>query len=148
MRNTVSRVMYQMVIYLGISSPICSSNLPEHGRAALRSVRSCFRWGLQGQYITILPVSSYLAFSPLPYWRLFSVALSLESPPPDVIRHPALWSPDFPQAKRPRLPRCSANSQRDHYTSFSSICQTIWSRCKSLLSEKVHSIRSIYRTYS
>jgi len=27
---------------------------------------------------------------------LFSVALALESPPPDVIRHPALWSPDFP----------------------------------------------------
>ena len=26
----------------------------------------------------------------------FSVALVLESPPPDVIRHPALWSPDFP----------------------------------------------------
>jgi|GEM_PF-5728019 hypothetical protein len=27
---------------------------------------------------------------------LLSVALSLGSPPPDVIRHPALWSPDFP----------------------------------------------------
>ena len=26
----------------------------------------------------------------------FSIALVLESPPPDVIRHPALWSPDFP----------------------------------------------------
>ena len=36
-------------------------------------------------------VSSYLAFPPLPEnWRFISVALSLESPPPDVIRHPAL----------------------------------------------------------
>ena len=30
--------------------------------------------------------------------RYISVALSLESPPPDVIRHPALWSPDFPRS--------------------------------------------------
>ena len=32
-------------------------------------------------------------------WRFISVALSLESPPPDVIRHPALWSPDFPHLR-------------------------------------------------
>ena len=31
--------------------------------------------------------------------RLFSVALSLELPPPGVTRHPALWSPDFPQTR-------------------------------------------------
>ena len=45
------------------------------------------------------PVVSYTAFSPLHRCaaRFFSVALSLESPPPDVIRHPALRSPDFPQ---------------------------------------------------
>ena len=37
--------------------------------------------------------------------RFISVALALESPPPDVIRHPALRSPDFPHphlAMRPR----------------------------------------------
>ena len=28
--------------------------------------------------------------------RFISVALAWESPPPDVIRHPALRSPDFP----------------------------------------------------
>ena len=33
--------------------------------------------------------------------RYISVALSLESPPPDVIRHPALWSSDFPHADKP-----------------------------------------------
>ena len=31
------------------------------------------------------------------YRRFISVALALESPPPDVIRHPALRSPDFPR---------------------------------------------------
>ena len=48
--------------------------------------------------VTRETVVSYTAFPPLPgiAWRYLSVALSLESPPPDVIRHPALWSPDFP----------------------------------------------------
>jgi len=54
-------------------------------------------------------VRSYRTVSPLPghcvrqFCRdarqpggLFSVALSLGSPPLDVIQHPALWSPDFP----------------------------------------------------
>ena len=61
-------------------------------------------------------VRSYRTVSPLPgpacspvawcqttsgrgaHWPggLFSVALSLGSPPLDVIQHPALWSPDFP----------------------------------------------------
>ena len=41
--------------------------------------------------VTGEPVISYIAFSPLPYKRrFFSVALSCESPQPDVIRHPAL----------------------------------------------------------
>lgn len=44
------------------------------------------------------PVSSYLTLSPLPAVTggLLSVALSLGSPPLDVIQHHALWSPDFP----------------------------------------------------
>lgn len=36
--------------------------------------------------------------------RLFSVALSLESPPPAVSRYPALRSPDFPQLHMPPRP--------------------------------------------
>ena len=41
--------------------------------------------------VTKTAVSSYLAFPPLPVaWRFISVALAWESPPPDVIRHPAL----------------------------------------------------------
>ncbi len=43
-------------------------------------------------------VVSYTAFPPLPGSprRYISVALSWESPPPAVSRHPALRSPDFP----------------------------------------------------
>ena len=56
-------------------------------------------------HVTTQAVVSYTAFPPLPFARRFiSVALSLESPPPDVIRHPALWSPDFPHPQKwPRL---------------------------------------------
>ena len=41
---------------------------------------------------------------------LFSVALSLGSPPLDVIQHPALWSPDFPPF--------AGLTKSDHLTSF------------------------------
>ena len=64
--------------------------------------------------VTITAVVSYSAFPPLPYriWRFISVALALESPLPDVIWHPALWSPDFPYL------RTFANSSHD-YLSYS-----------------------------
>lgn len=38
-------------------------------------------------------------FHPYHFWRFLSVALSLESPPPDVIRHSALWCTDFPRIR-------------------------------------------------
>ena len=49
--------------------------------------------------VTTTAVVSYTAFPPLPQQvrRFISVALVWESPPPDVIRHPALRSPDFPR---------------------------------------------------
>ena len=49
--------------------------------------------------VTRTAVVSYTAFPPLPQHvrRFISVALVWESPPPDVIRHPALRSPDFPR---------------------------------------------------
>ena len=49
--------------------------------------------------VTRTAVVSYTAIPPWPtsmVGGIISVALALESPPPDVIRHPALWSPDFP----------------------------------------------------
>ena len=59
--------------------------------------------------VTRKAVVSYTALPPLPHKRRYiSVALSLESPLPDVIRHPALWSPDFPHLRS--FDTCS----RDH----------------------------------
>ena len=68
---------------------------------------SCFGWGLQSLLCyhssgELLPRLSTLTIR---IWRYISVALAWGSPPPDVIRHPALWSPDFPH-----LHKCS----RDH----------------------------------
>ena len=53
-------------------------------------------------------VSSYLTLSPLPVMTggLLSVALSLGSPPLDVIQHHALWSPDFPLPFYGQRPSC------------------------------------------
>ena len=51
--------------------------------------------------VTGAPVSSYLPFPSLQIaLRSVSVALSLESPPPDVIRRSALRCPDFPHGLR------------------------------------------------
>ncbi len=83
-------------------------------------------------------VRSYRTVSPLPdsagqrlrrstraSGGLFSVALSLGSPPLDVIQHPALWSPDFP-------PFAAAKS--DHLTSFALLlsCEFMGHSKKSL----------------
>ncbi len=76
-------------------------NTGTSGRLSLHEpIRCCFGWGLHGRCVTAAPVSSYLAFPPLPahlHRKSISVALSLESPPPGVTRHPALRSPDFPR---------------------------------------------------
>ena len=81
--------------------PKGSSDLPESttGRriafcsVLLRMEFTCAR------PVTRTAVVSYTAFPPLPQQvrRFISVALVWESPPPDVIRHPALRSPDFPR---------------------------------------------------
>ena len=98
-----------MLIYLGPPSPAASSDLPENGPGrpivlVLVLLRMGFTWLLR---VTTKTVVSYTAFSPLPAGhfiqmpggRYISVALAWESPPPDVIRHPALRSPDFPQLR-------------------------------------------------
>ena len=88
-----------VIIYLALPSPAASSDPPENvtgSHMVFYSVllRMRFTWTLP---VTRKAVVSYTAFPPLPVaWRFISVALSLESPPPDVIRHPALRSPDFP----------------------------------------------------
>jgi len=47
-----------------------------------------------------------------PFGVFFSAALSVGSPPLDVIQHPALWSSDFPQIIRPAVTRDSYPSTR------------------------------------
>ncbi len=73
--------------------------------------------------VTRQAVVSYTAFPPLPPARRYiSVALALESPPPDVIRHSALWSPDFPHPYkygRDHLSCLYFNLMMSHATSIS-----------------------------
>ena len=71
------------------------------------------------------------------YWRFISVALSLESPPPDVIRHPALWSPDFPHLSPFG---CLTADSRDHLSYLQKIILSkVQIICKSVfLSTRNH----------
>ena len=89
-----------MIINLGHRLPDASSDLPEGSDG---QPSNAFLFGLApgGVYrafdVTIEAVSSYLAFSPLPcHGGVFSVALSLGSPPLRVTEHHALRSSDFP----------------------------------------------------
>ena len=99
-----------MVIYLESQLPGISSDLPETERATPQSLllslapdgvyqadKSPCRW-----CALTAPFHPYLCQS---IGGLFSVALSLRSPSLAVSKHPALWSPDFPQP-------CG----RDHFT--------------------------------
>gem|GEM_PF-6057187 len=102
--KSISGVLYSIIIYLGCQLPDTSSDLTRErgGQPQCSSIRSCSRWGLPSQTVTCLLVSSCLTVPPLPEnedrsRRFISVALSLGSPPLDVIQHPALWSSDFPQ---------------------------------------------------
>lgn len=91
-------------IYLGRLLPAGSSDLPERvaGHHMCAPIRSCSGWGLPSQPVSRLLVRSYRTVAPLPVRPkppsavCISVALSLGLLPPDVIRHPALWSSDFP----------------------------------------------------
>ena len=90
-----------MIICLGLPLPEGSSDPPESttgSRIAFFSVLLRMEFTC-ARPVTRTAVVSYTAFPPLPWkpWRFISVALVWESPPPDVIRHPALRSPDFPR---------------------------------------------------
>ena len=96
MSEPISRVLYGItatIIYLGLPSPTTSSNLPETRRATVS-----FQLGLASDGVYICPACYHPGGSLLhchftltrKAGGIISVALSLESPPPDVIRHPAL----------------------------------------------------------
>ena len=95
-RQSISRVLsFKLVIYLGLNSHLASSDQPRW------LTKNCFRpkampslFGLapggvfHAFFVTKKPVCSYHTFSPLPRsGGLFSVALSLRLPSPDVIWH-------------------------------------------------------------
>ena len=119
---SVSRVLSCTVIYLGLPSPISSSDI--HGtRRADNPMRRAPNLAASGVYmaypVTRVSVSSYLAFSSLQSkaLRFISVALSLKSPSPDVIRHSVLRCSDFPHGffkPRDRI----INSNQEYYSTF------------------------------
>ena len=80
-----------MVIYLlHILLHVSSHQIKKMTSSLILLVSVLLQMGFTyAQCVTILAVSSYLTFSPLPntIWRLFSVALSLRFPLLDVIQH-------------------------------------------------------------
>ena len=101
-RQPISRVLsFKLVICLGLNSHLTSSNQPR------QLTKNCFRpkampslFGLapggvfHAFFVTKKPVRSYRTFSPLPRsGGLFSVALSLRFPSPEVIWHRVLIEP-------------------------------------------------------
>lgn len=99
--SAISRVLSRTIIYLGCQLPDTSSDLP--GKSASNLILPLFGLAAGGVYqagqspdlwcALTAPFHPYLAQR----GGLFSVALSLGSPPLDVIQHPALCSSDFPQ---------------------------------------------------
>ena len=82
-----------IIIYLVLPLPTGSSDLPETGRANLSFLLGLASDGVYTALaVTSKTVVSYTTIPPLPGnpGGFFSVALSSESPLPDVIRHPAL----------------------------------------------------------
>ena len=97
--KSVSRVLSWIIICLDQRLPDGSSR--SIGKGSGQSVyipallRVGFTWTNSRQFVgELLPrLSTLTAYMQ----RFISVALSLKSPSPDVIRHPALWSSDFPR---------------------------------------------------
>ena len=89
--KSISRVLSWIVIYLVHILLYVSSHQIKKMTSSLSLLFSVLlQMGFTyAQCVSILAVSSYLSFSPLPnpIWRLFSVALSLRFPLLDVIQH-------------------------------------------------------------
>ncbi len=106
---SVSRVLSCTVIYLRLPSPISSSDvhgIPSDGQPYWRKPNLATGGVYIAYLVTKISVSSYLAFPSLQgnALRFISVALSLKSPSPDVIRHPVLCCSDFPHSQKTPRP--------------------------------------------
>ena len=104
-RGPISRVLSGTIIYLGYALPHTSCHLQVLSGKQLHLFAVLLRIGFTWtRKVASAAVSSYLTFPSLPIkymqayilWRFISVALSLRSPLAEVIRYPALRSPDFP----------------------------------------------------
>ena len=106
----ISRVLSWTVIHLGQMSPFASSDLPGNEYGPYPVLADSFPYLVLLQVGFTLPLVLPRArcaltapFHPYPDVEtpggIFSVALSVNSRPPGVTWHFALWSPDFP-------PRC------------------------------------------
>ena len=111
-----------IIIYLGYIFLYTSSHLGGRQRAVLIfHLRCCSRWGLHSQYVTILLVSSYLAFSSLPACRrLFSVALSLRLPSLGVTQHHCSLEPGLSSCTFFRICTCDYLAYFFYY--FTAFC--------------------------
>ena len=108
--QTVSRVLYLTIIHLGPQLPAASCDIPlgGYGPHHIMPILSCSGWGLHGSCVSAAPVSSYLTISTLPrhypFRRNVSVALSLQLPAADVIRHPCPAEPGLSSCVSTRSP--------------------------------------------
>ena len=128
-----SSVVYGHLSRLAVTDKLKRYSRYSVGRTALLTdTQSCNGWGLHGipRYRDIgelLPRLSILTETgnlllgiqgkAKPFRRFISVALSLKSPSPDVIRHPVLCCSDFPHypfGSRDRI----TNSNQNYYTTF------------------------------
>ena len=92
------------VVYGHLSRLAVADKLERYSRysvertALLTETQSCSGWGLHGIpcYQDIGELLPRLSILTVKIRRFISVALSLKSPSPDVIRHPVLCCSDFP----------------------------------------------------
>ena len=92
--QSISRVLYSMVIYLDVIFLTRSSGVYDKANN-LCVILPCIKWGLHStrccqQVGELLPRHFNLTISKKSMWRYISVALSLKSPSPAVNRHSVL----------------------------------------------------------
>ena len=102
------------------------SRRPSSGQPYMTGTQSCSKWGLHGipcyhSIGELLPRLSILTGKTL---RFISVALSLKSPSPDVIRHFVLYCSDFPHCHKRHRDRIT-NSNLLYYSTFFSKSHSI-----------------------
>ena len=106
----ISRVLSWTIIHLGQMSPSASSNLPGNHAGRMSCQKHVFPYLVLLQVGFTLPLLLPAArcaltapFHPYPTREsggILSVALAVDSRPPGVTWHLALWSPDFPHQNK------------------------------------------------